>query len=331
MADAADDGSDISGEEFEERVYNPAFLLQCRHAMSDLSPEPSEVAPLKFATLRKEVPAAAETSAAGSPAAAQPAEGRQEVKLAGGSAERPVSEPGWAVAAQPDAHTAAVDKRTPQIAAPSEIANEAATASSSTPANQDRTSDMLRHWAWWRVCVGIDEVVVRKDLRLDSEEVDRIKEGSWLQQCGPVRRITEGKGVGLVRMPIMPTRGWITADATAQSGPLFVEPAAVWKAVHKSGSPYGDILLRATEHLDSREIAILHCGDLVEQIGPHRNLRKMVRMRVSVHSKALAPPEEAQLDGEWNTPRPLKGWVTVDARGAGGPIFFQLRSKGAAS
>lgn len=180
----------------------------------------------------------------------------------------------------------------------------------------ENVPSMLRHWAWWKAC---GETVVRKEMSLSSPEVGRVEAEKWVQQRGPAKKLADG----LIRMPVLP-EGWVTADASSVGGPRLLQPASLWRVVHKSGSSRGEVLVRREAPLDSEEIATLRRGEVVQQIGPQAALCGIVRVRVAVRSTANSPPP-AGSDGqdEWDSAEPAVGWITLDAREAGGPLFFE--------
>lgn len=188
--------------------------------------------------------------------------------------------------------------------------------------------------SWWRVHASLGEdLVVRTGLSLASAELLRIAPGEAVQQAGAARMLRHGTGqfsrqAGCIRLPVKP-RGWVTADATRAGGPRYLvqSTAPRWRVVYSSpNSSEGDAIVRADPALDSDEVAVLYCGDVVEQAGPSEIRGEgIVRMPVSVviqHRK----------DGEDDLPHgkgadasssKLNGWVTIDASPAGGPVFFK--------
>ncbi|CAE7757998.1 unnamed protein product, partial [Symbiodinium pilosum] len=86
-----------------------------------------------------------------------------------------------------------------------------------------QTEDALeaQHGTWWRSCPHKGEVIIRKQVLLTSNEITRVPFGQLVLQAGPLKVF---KG-GLVRMPLQP-RGWVTIDATAIGGPLYLQKVA---------------------------------------------------------------------------------------------------------
>mmetsp|Transcript_91479 Transcript_91479/g.112003 ORF Transcript_91479/g.112003 Transcript_91479/m.112003 type:complete len:281 (+) Transcript_91479:70-912(+) len=165
--------------------------------------------------------------------------------------------------------------------------------------------------SWWRVRSNLrEELIVRSGISLSSAEIGRCVAGDLFQQKGKPRMLT-GKGQGCIRMPIQP-RGWVTADASRAGGPQYLirTHAPQWRAIYEAGGK--DILVRATEELDSEVVATLSCGDFVEQAGPTIN-NGVERMPIVVKS--------GRQNGDSHK---IVGWVTTDASAAGGPIFFKL-------
>uniref|UniRef100_A0A7S1PR34 Uncharacterized protein n=1 Tax=Alexandrium catenella TaxID=2925 RepID=A0A7S1PR34_ALECA len=184
---------------------------------------------------------------------------------------------------------------------------------------------------WWRICTQ-DEVLVRGGISLFSDEVRRLQPGGRVQQAGLARRYISGQMSGIVRIPIQPN-GWVTADARAAGGPRYLErtDAPRWLVIYESGLPHGDVLVRAGCDLESKEVAVLKNGDIVEQSGPQELQGGVLRMPVVVTDVAAMlqkPGVETKLrsaaSSRW--PSGAAGWVTVDARLAGGPVFLQSLS-----
>jgi len=186
--------------------------------------------------------------------------------------------------------------------------------------------DLTQVGSWWRVC---SSVIVREDMFLESLALRHAVPGNYLQQGGPAERFVSGKRHGIIRMPILPN-GWVTIDATAAGGPRYLEhvPAPRWRVVYDSGADSGDVLLRAGVDLDSREVAMLRRGTVVEQARPLELLGTgVLRMPVTVLLDGWTAPAASQ---DWandgvscGEAMAVTGWVTVDATAAGGPIFFE--------
>eukprot|EP00435_Cladocopium_sp_Y103_P033376 s2189_g8.t1 len=88
--------------------------------------------------------------------------------------------------------------------------------------------------------------------------------------------------------------------------------APQWRAIYEAGGK--DILVRTTVELDSEVVAILSCGDVVEQAGPITTINDGVeRMPIVVKS--------GRQNGDSHK---IVGWVTTDASAADGPVFFKL-------
>lgn len=164
--------------------------------------------------------------------------------------------------------------------------------------------------AWWRNVSDNTEVLVREGFNLQTPELWRLPPGQYVQQAGPIETIVSGQAEGLMRMQILP-RGWVTVDASAVGGPRYLEKVdkPSWKVVFTSGSNKGDIVVRETVSLESDEVAVLWCGDIVEQSGPREVLEDgIVRMPIGFRN---AGPAGSGI-----------GWVTIDATAQGGPKFF---------
>jgi len=170
---------------------------------------------------------------------------------------------------------------------------------------------------WWRNW-GDQDVLVRQEFSLASTEVHRVKPGEMVQQGGYMEVFVSGQAQGLKRMPVQP-RGWVTVDATAVGGPKYLEPTTpqMWKVIFSSGSDRGDIVVREAVSLDSPEVGLLKTGAFVEQAGPQRSLEDgIIRLPISFQASSPSQP-----------PRSKTGWVTLDARAQGGPMFFDKASK----
>lgn len=281
-----------------DRVYGILHLLQCRAVMPSNSPKPAEVAHLKYL------------------ATASSGHGKKHKSHKASASKAQASTPALEDAAQNDASGSAGGIMAPEVhdGELAEVFEEAGGAGS-----------------WWRI-LGQDEMLVRKDISLFSQELRRLKPGSHVQQSGHARRFVSGQMNGIVRLPVRPS-GWVTADARAAGGPRFLEPteAPRWLVVYESGLPHGDVLVRAGSDLDSKEVAVLRHGDVVEQIGSQETHSGVVRMPVAVPEGA-ATLQGAGADaksrgrGGSSPPSGATGWVTVDARGAGGPVFLRSLS-----
>lgn len=122
-----------------------------------------------------------------------------------------------------------------------------------------------RRGSWWRVRSNLrEDLIVRSGVSLSSVEIGRCVAGDLFQQKGKPRMLISGKGHGCIRMPIQPS-GWVTADASRAGGPQYLirTHAPQWRAIYEAGGK--DILVRTTVELDSEVVAILSCGDIVEQ------------------------------------------------------------------
>jgi hypothetical protein len=85
----------------------------------------------------------------------------------------------------------------------------------------------------WRVTFKSDtpkgDILVRKGVSLESDEVGCILFGSLVQQSGPQETLEDG----IIRMPIVwddpegkgRRQGWVTCDASSQGGPKFFNAA----------------------------------------------------------------------------------------------------------
>lgn len=159
--------------------------------------------------------------------------------------------------------------------------------------------------AWWRVRPAIrEDVVLRSGVSMASAEMRRALPGETLQQKGKPRVLLEGRAQGCIRMPVQPC-GWVTADASR---------APRWKVVYQSPSPSfstGDVVVRASEELNSEAVSSLFINDVVEQAGPMiPRADGIIRMSILTTGSTR-----------------ICGWVTVDASAAGGPVLFKLISE----
>jgi len=180
--------------------------------------------------------------------------------------------------------------------------------------------------SWWRVHSSLGEdLVIREGLSIASPELSRISPGDAVQQAGAPRMLRHGRARGCIRLPVKP-RGWVTADATRAGGPMYLMSGTAprWRVVYSSpNSREGDAIVRADLALDSAEVAVLWCGDVVEQAGPSETrgqgiLRMPVTATIQRRSDADSEPAKE------NAPAAKTiGWVTLDATSAGGPVFFK--------
>lgn len=174
---------------------------------------------------------------------------------------------------------------------------------------------------WWRNCCEQTalEVIVREHFSLQSQEIWKVPPGHFVQQSGPCEVFVSGKANGLQRMPVLP-RGWVTVDATAVGGPMYLEQTRVprWKVVFRSGSSRGDIVVREALSLESDEVAVLLYGTRVEQCGPQEVHDSIVRMPITFTEMVRSPSDPSSFSPKLST-----GWVTCDATAQGGPKFFE--------
>jgi hypothetical protein len=190
--------------------------------------------------------------------------------------------------------------------------------------------------SWWRVHTSLGEdLVVRSGLSLASGELCRIAPGEVVQQAGAARMLRQGypnwRQQGCIRLPVKP-RGWVTADATRAGGPRYLVSANAprWRVVYSSpNSSEGDAIVRSDPALDADEVAVLYCGDVVEQAGPSETRGQgIIRMPVTVviqHDRKDGDEEAAPSKNLANaSSSKVVGWVTIDSRAAGGPVFFKL-------
>lgn len=167
---------------------------------------------------------------------------------------------------------------------------------------------------WWKNTTENKlDVIVRELFSLKSAEIWRYPPGHYVQQSGPCEVFVTGAAQGLTRMPVLP-RGWVTVDASTVGGPRYVKQVRrpLWVVVFRSGNEKGDIVVRKEVVLESDEVAVLMHGTTVEQVGPQVKLDDgIVRMEISFRSD---PTKNYAA---------TRGWVTVDAKSQGGPMFFQ--------
>lgn len=186
---------------------------------------------------------------------------------------------------------------------------------------------------WFRVNAQLgEEVIVRGGVSLTSCALRRVAAGGLVQQAGRARALLNGRAKGCVRLPVKPS-GWVTADASKAGGPKYLVRAGAprWRAVHDA-----DVIVRAGEALNSSEVAVLHRGDIVEQAGPEVTLageivRVPVTMAVIYRSEIPESGEWPEVNGYPRSSTKTLGWVTLDASGAGGPVFFEGAYDNAAS
>lgn len=175
---------------------------------------------------------------------------------------------------------------------------------------------------WWRNC-GEEksvEVIVRELFSLQSPEIRKIPPGHFVQQAGPCEVFVSGRACGMKRMPVLPS-GWVTVDAVAVGGPKYLEAVENprWKVMFRSGSSKGDIVVREGRSLESTETAVLECGAIVEQSGPHEILEDgIVRMPITFSKFGANCADHISPGTDVGT-----GWVTCDASAQGGPKFFE--------
>lgn len=100
-----------------------------------------------------------------------------------------------------------------------------------------------------------------------------------------------------------------------------------WRVVYSSpNSSEGDAIVRSDVALDADEVAVLYCGDVVEQAGPSETRGEgIVRMPVTVVIQHRKDGDEDLPHGKSVDASSSKvgGWVTIDAQAAGCPIFFK--------
>jgi len=189
--------------------------------------------------------------------------------------------------------------------------------------------------SWWRVNSSLGEdVIVRSGVSLASPELRRVPPGDLVQQAGAARALASGRARGCVRLPVEPC-GWVTADATRAGGPKYLEKAAIprWRVVYQAGyytnKCDGDVIVREEPALNSDEVAVLHCGEIVEQAGPVRTrpdgiVRMPVFLALNARRHDAAETGDSPRDtGNRGRSSKTLGWVTVDASEAGGPVFFK--------
>eukprot|EP00931_Biecheleriopsis_adriatica_P107052 TRINITY_DN81391_c0_g1_i1.p1 TRINITY_DN81391_c0_g1~~TRINITY_DN81391_c0_g1_i1.p1 ORF type:complete len:316 (+),score=63.39 TRINITY_DN81391_c0_g1_i1:21-968(+) len=172
--------------------------------------------------------------------------------------------------------------------------------------------------SWWRV--GGEAMPVCQDLAPSSQRLRSLEVGDRVQQAGPARCLTSGEEIGMLRIPVLPL-GWVTADKRSSSGSTaFLELVAApcWRATWSSGSglPFGNVLVRRAADLQSKEVALLRKGDIVEQTGPEEWIGKLRRMPIKKKPCETAPGRSSNAAG-------ICGWVTLDASKAGGEVFFE--------
>uniref|UniRef100_A0A7S0ZTZ2 Uncharacterized protein n=1 Tax=Noctiluca scintillans TaxID=2966 RepID=A0A7S0ZTZ2_NOCSC len=173
-------------------------------------------------------------------------------------------------------------------------------------------SGFQRGTCWRNIGKDRLDVIVREHFSLSSAEILRVPPGHYVHQAGPAEVFVSGQAKGLQRMPILP-RGWVTVDATSVGGPRYLEVvrSARWRVVFSSGSTKGDVVVRSGASLESREVAVLFFGTVVEQTGPHEVFEDGIeRMPIVFQSREPSSPSEE------------RGWVTRDATAKGGPRFF---------
>jgi hypothetical protein len=183
--------------------------------------------------------------------------------------------------------------------------------------------------SWWRVHASLgEELVVRSGPSLQSAELFRISPGDAVQQAGTARLLRNGRCRGCIRLPIKP-RGWVTADATRAGGPRYVVSASAprWRVVYSSpNASEVDAIIRSETALNSEEVQVLHCGDIVEQAGPSElRGQGIVRMPVTalILHRTDGDAEASQGKNSDAASARTLGWVTIDASSAGGPVFFK--------
>lgn len=182
--------------------------------------------------------------------------------------------------------------------------------------------------SWWRVHSSLgEELVVREGLSLASSELLRMSPGESVQQAGAARMLKQDRAAYCIRLPVKP-RGWVTADASRAGGPRYLVSASAprWRVVHsaeKNGE--SDALVRATAELDSDEVSWLYFGDIVEQAGPSETRGQgIVRMPVTSNITRRSDGDAESYSQPNHAPTTkVFGWVTIDAKSAGGPVFFK--------
>jgi hypothetical protein len=90
------------------------------------------------------------------------------------------------------------------------------------------------------------------------------------------------------------------------------------------------VLVRADETLSSEIVGVLNNGDIVEQDGPIvHNPSGIIRMPAISSAIRKVTDPDAEGDQRYRAhsngmSAKATGWVTVDAKSAGGPTFFEL-------
>jgi len=183
--------------------------------------------------------------------------------------------------------------------------------------------------SWFRVHSSLgEELVVRSGLSLASAELRRVAPGEAVQQAGIAKMLIKGRCRGCIRVPVKP-RGWVTADATRAGGPRYLLSSGSprWRVVYSSpNSSEADAIIRSAPALDSDEVQVLYCGDIVEQAGPcEMRGQGIVRMPVTALILKRGDGEMDTTHGKYADVSSAKtlGWVTLDASPAGGPVFFK--------
>lgn len=187
-----------------------------------------------------------------------------------------------------------------------------------------------KKFSWWRVhsLLG-EEVVVREGLSIASAELRRLSPGEALQQAGNARCFLSGRAKGCIRLPVKP-RGWVTADATRAGGPRYLVSAIAprWRVIYSNPKGEGDAIVRGQPALDSEEVSVLYCGDIVEQAGPSEIrgqgiIRMPVTTAISKRSEGDGDSPRGNHAANASSKTQILGWVTIDASSAGGPVFFK--------
>lgn len=167
------------------------------------------------------------------------------------------------------------------------------------------------------------DIVVRKGVSLDSEEVAVLTCGAVVEQAAPLEHTEDG----IVRMPILfegrqPSQpsnppkskmGWVTCDATSQGGPKFFEPVdpeqrpkakeqdqeeghwetnRIWRVTNVQENEQLALVKKCEPFAPSSgkippsEILVRHLvnGDIVTQVGHSKKVRGYMVMPVKIDS-----------------------------------------------
>lgn len=154
-----------------------------------------------------------------------------------------------------------------------------------------------------------DRIKGKKGQGTDTEEVCQLKSGDIVVQANDWKRTSNG----LIRMPIRRTKHcprdcvevWVTLDARDAGGKVFFKPfehfgstGCLWRC------KFHGVKIRSTPEMTSDICGEIHLNDTVIQAKECQWVGEVLRLPIQGRGHV--------------------GWVTLDARCKGGPLFFDF-------